>query len=121
MTAKIKGSCHCGAVTFEVAKPAFAVSCNCSICRRYGAIWTHCPPNDGVILTGADHVSSYSWGDHMIDFNACKTCGCITHWSPGAKADQQRIALNLKMAEPSDIADIPIRHFDGADSWEFLD
>ena len=35
-----KGSCHCSRVTFELdAKVDYAVYCNCSICRRRGALW----------------------------------------------------------------------------------
>ena len=31
------------------------------------------------------------------------------------------MAVNLAMAAPDQIADIPVRHFDGAESWRFLD
>jgi len=35
----LKGACHCGAVAFEVETPAEpAVRCNCSLCRRRGAV-----------------------------------------------------------------------------------
>lgn len=121
MAEKIQGACHCGAVTFEVSPPKFAVSCNCSTCRRYGALWAHCPPNEGAILTGQDHTYIYSWGDHMLAFHSCKTCGCVTHWGPGEKADRDRFAVNLRMAPLDVINGLTIRHFDGADSWEFFD
>ncbi len=121
MPEKLKSSCHCGAVTFEVARPEHVVSCNCSICRRYATLWTHCPPVEGAILTGSDQVTRYSWGDRTIEFCACRTCGCITHWVSGKDADQQRMALNLRMLSPSDLNTIPVRHFDGADSWTYLD
>ena len=37
---KYNGSCHCGAVkfTFEDAEPLTGVRCNCSICKRKGAV-----------------------------------------------------------------------------------
>ncbi|UWQ14946.1 GFA family protein [Aliiroseovarius sp. M344] len=121
MSDKINGACHCGAVTFEVSPPEFAVSCNCSMCRRYAALWAHCPPNEGAVLTGHDHLDAYSWADHMIDFQSCKTCGCVTHWSSAENTDQKRIAVNLRMASLEVINSLHIRHFDGADTWEFLD
>jgi hypothetical protein len=31
------------------------------------------------------------------------------------------MAVNLRLADPKDIKDIPLRHFDGADTWTFLD
>ena len=116
----IKGACHCGAVTFEVAKtPQRIVSCNCSICRRYAALWVHAPPNEGVTLNapeGATHT--YSWGDKDLLFHACKSCNCITHWSG---TQNERFAVNFRLVAPEDYQGVPIRHFDGADSWEFLD
>jgi len=35
-----RGSCHCGklAYTVDEALPAKAMACNCSICRRKGAL-----------------------------------------------------------------------------------
>jgi len=116
----IKGACHCGAVTCEVSEhPQRIVSCNCSICRRYAALWVHAPPNEGVVLhapEGATHI--YSWGDKDLLFHACKTCNCITHWSG---CESPRFAVNFRLVAPEDYAGIPVRHFDGADSWEFLD
>ncbi len=116
----IKGSCHCGAVTFEIAQtPEKMVSCNCSICRRYAALWVHQPPMTSVMLNAPkDATHTYSWGDKSIEFHSCKTCGCITHWQG---VDGKRFAVNLRLAEPDQIKDIRVRHFDGADTWEFLD
>ena len=31
------------------------------------------------------------------------------------------MAVNMRMAEPAAIAGIPVRHFDGADTWAYLD
>jgi len=116
----ISGSCHCGAVSFEAAQvPERLVSCNCSICRRYVALWVHSPPLEGLVLNVPEGATrTYSWGDKDLLFHSCKTCGCITHWT-GVKGS--RFAVNFRMADPEDIKDIPVRHFDGADSWEFLD
>ncbi|MCK8464214.1 GFA family protein [Aliiroseovarius sp. S1339] len=121
MPKKIKGACHCGAVTFEVSPPEFVVSCNCSICRRYGALWAHCPPNEGAILSGQDNLTTYSWGDRLISFHFCKACGCMTHWGPGESAETDRFAVNLRMAPPEVTDDLKIRRFDGANTWDFLD
>ena len=38
----IKAACHCGAVRFELeAPPAWVLDCNCTLCRRYGALWAY--------------------------------------------------------------------------------
>ena len=38
----MKGSCHCGAVHWHFeGVPESATACNCSVCRRYGALWVY--------------------------------------------------------------------------------
>jgi hypothetical protein len=39
---KMKGTCHCGNVTWTLDTPPESVTaCNCTICRRYGALWAY--------------------------------------------------------------------------------
>lgn len=116
----ISGSCHCGAVTFEICEtPEFLVACNCSICRRLATLWVHSPPNETVTLNAPDGATEpYAWGDKSLAFHRCNTCGCTTHWQ---SLEGNRFAVNCRLADPADIKDICVRHFDGADSWEWLD
>jgi len=116
----ITGSCHCGAVSFEVAHPPKRlVSCNCSICRRVAALWVHSPPAKGVVLNAPEGSTNiYSWGDKSLQFHSCKVCGCTTHWSG---VNGGRFAVNFRMVDPDSYKNIPVRRFDGADTWEFLD
>ena len=38
----LTASCHCGAVRIEVQRaPRTLTGCNCSVCRRHGALWAH--------------------------------------------------------------------------------
>ena len=61
------GSCHCGAVTVEVARvPAEVTSCNCSICGRLGTLWGYYAPAE-VTIVGA--TATYAWGNRTIDFH----------------------------------------------------
>ena len=40
-----EGSCHCGAIGITLEDdPVEASECNCSICRRTGALWTYASP-----------------------------------------------------------------------------
>lgn len=66
-------------------------------------------------------VSAYLWGDKCIEFYHCNICGCTTHYESVEKDSGSRIALNACMLEPDEIADIPVRKFDGRSTWEFLD
>ncbi|MFM0075941.1 GFA family protein [Paraburkholderia sediminicola] len=73
----LKGSCHCGAVEFEVRTPvAPAARCNCSLCRRKGALMT--PPfaaNQLTILQGEDALSLYYFNTRVAKHFFCRHCG----------------------------------------------
>ena len=118
----IKGKCHCGAVSFQLNKqPEWLTECNCSICRRIGGLWAHAEINKISIDCEDDATLRYIRGDKSIAFHSCKTCGCTTHWENLQAQESNRMAVNLRMADPDEISGIPIRHFDGAESWAYLD
>lgn len=121
MTALL-GSCHCGAVTIELpSPPAKATSCNCSLCRRLGALWAYY--EFGTVRIGGhpEHTQEYVQGDRTLRTARCKTCGCVTHWEPLAPAPGARHGVNLRNFAPELVASVPVRRFDGADTWTFLD
>ncbi len=120
----IKGACHCGAVTFETTKKFnHFTECNCSICRKLGVIWGHGAEGDFDLKMATGATEHYIWGDKNIAFHRCRNCGCTTHWQCLESADRHisRMAVNMRLAEPAQIADINVRHLDGADTWEYLD
>jgi hypothetical protein len=48
-----QGACRCGRVRFEVrAGLDYVVDCNCSVCRRKGALWHPAADADLRILSG---------------------------------------------------------------------
>lgn len=118
----ITGSCHCGAVKFELAEtPEWLTICNCSLCRRIGAKWAHAEAAQ-ITITMADGATiGYRQGDKTLTVHTCRTCGCTTHWDGMNPEESTRMAVNCAMADPDDIAGLRIRHFDGADSWEYKD
>lgn len=71
-----KGSCHCGAVRFEVDVDATAgTRCNCSVCTKLATLGTNVKPNDLRLLAGEEHLSSYAWGSKSAQRYFCKHCG----------------------------------------------
>lgn len=116
----LEGSCHCGAVTWQHdGVPTSATACNCTVCRRYGVLWAYDFEGEGIRVSGT--TSAYIRGS-WVEFHFCPKCGCVTHWR-GQKVDEdgrRRIAVNLRMTEPGPIARVPIRHFDGLETWEDL-
>jgi hypothetical protein len=58
----------------------------------------------------------------VLSFNFCPQCGCVAFWrgsQPNANG-RTRIAVNLRLSDPGPIADIPIDHFDGLDTFDDL-
>jgi len=108
----IEFSCHCGRVRLRVnCAPQEATDCNCTICRRYGALWAYYSPKD-VELTN-DATDIYVWGRKMIEFHRCKRCGCITHWAPVDKT-YDRMGVNARLMVPEVLDQVRVRHWDGA-------
>jgi hypothetical protein len=106
-----RGSCHCGAIRLTLREtPPDAGECNCSICRRTGGLWHHCPP-DAVTVEGEG--VAYVQGDRMLETWHCQACGCTTHWTAIDPA-YERMAVNLRMFEPELWRDLPRRLIDGA-------
>lgn len=118
----LKGSCHCGAITFTCsAEPEWLTQCNCSICRRYAALWAH-SDTDQITVSGVPDASlKYVWGDEKLAFHVCKKCGCLTHWESLSSEEPKRLAINCRMSEPQQVDQFRVRHFDGADTWRYLD
>ena len=72
----ISGSCHCGAVRFELDEtPGWLTDCNCSICRRLGALWAHSDRSRIRIDADEKATERYAWGDASLAFVRCATCG----------------------------------------------
>ncbi len=76
------GSCHCKAVEFEVELEDGLENlrrCNCSLCRRKGAIIASVPIEKLRILKGEDHLSLYEWNTKTAKHYFCNICGIYTH------------------------------------------
>ncbi|WP_269583006.1 GFA family protein [Roseibium sp. Sym1] len=118
----IRGACHCGSVSYELkVRPRFAISCNCSICRRLGAVWGHGDVGEAEITCEPGATLGYSHGDRELVFHTCKTCGSTTHWEAVAGPKKGRVTVNLNLAELGTVEAVGLRHFDGAETWTFLD
>jgi len=117
----VEGRCHCGAVGFRTdAALKRLVDCNCSVCRKLGVLWAHVPTESVAVLGEADATISYAYGDKNLAFHSCRVCGCTSHWislTPGAET----MAVNCRLVEPAAVSAFPVRRFDGADTWKFLD
>lgn len=118
----VEASCRCGAVRIEVAeRPQRLTSCNCSLCLRLGVLWAYYALNQVRIAKGAGTTVPYTQGDRRLAMPRCPTCGYVTHWESTGKGNLDRMAVNARLMEEGDIADVRVRRFDGAKAWSYLD
>jgi hypothetical protein len=117
----IEGACHCGKVRWSFdGDPGSATACNCTICRRYGALWIYDYDNERIRVSGP--TQAYAWGERSIGFHFCPECGCIAYWrslKPGEDG-RRRVGVNVRMAEPEAVAALPVKHLDGLVHWKHL-
>ena len=118
----ITAACHCGAVRIDMRRnPRTLTSCNCSICRRYGAIWAYYARKGLDYHFAPGDVVSYAWGNESIEFFHCTRCGCVTHHERTKKeGDETRVGVNVRNADPAELGRVPLRRLDGAGSWKTL-
>ncbi|USP07210.1 aldehyde-activating protein [Vibrio sp. LQ2] len=118
----IRGHCHCGNISLEIPRlTTTATECNCSICRRYGALWGYFTQPEVKVIDQGAGLEQYVWGDQCIEFQRCKGCGCVTHYKAAPGTGSERLAVNYRMFDAVVQQALTIRHFDGADSWRYLD
>ena len=117
----IRAACHCGAVRFEIAEPPeWVLDCNCTLCRRYGALWSYYhPPDNAKLLMKPDPAATetYLWADRALAFHRCKICGCATHFA--VAADGFIFGVNARMMAGLDPAKVRIRRIDNSHSGFF--
>jgi hypothetical protein len=120
----LTGTCHCGTLnwTFD-GTPGSATACNCTLCRRYGALWIYDYEGERIRISGLSAV--YTRKDiakPALEIHFCTSCGCITCWRAlELDADgRRRIAVNLRLTEPAPVSHLPVDHFDGLDTFDDL-
>ena len=111
----LTASCHCGAVKVQVPdKPASLTECNCSICRRYGALWAYYADADVQLIAVPGTTDDYIWGDKSQRFIRCKECGCIMQWKNSRLAmtptlASTRVTSSLRNWAPSRLTCLMVR------------
>ena len=111
-----RGSCHCGRVTFELqATLEYVIDCNCSMCRRTGALWHGAPEQNLRILTGEDELELYQFNTMTAKHYFCRQCGIHPFVRP--RLDPSKWAVNVRCIDDVDLSSMQVRHFDG-ENWE---
>ncbi|MBB3355471.1 hypothetical protein FHT70_005433 [Rhizobium sp. BK049] len=120
----LTGSCHCGKTgwTFE-GDPGSITACNCTLCRRYGTLWAYDYEGERITLIG--QTASYTRSGRAassLEILFCPSCACVLSWRGLRlqKNGRRRMAVNMRLAPPELVADLPIDHFDGLDTFKDL-
>ena len=119
------GSCHCGAVAYEVDLDLAKGTgrCNCTFCLKARAWTAFVKPGDFRITRGADSVVSYRRQAEAPEKFHCPTCAVRTHSTGDADySDGPFVGVfvsTLDDATPEEFADAPIHYSDGRhDNWQ---
>jgi hypothetical protein len=82
-SSKIRGSCHCRNVSYELAWPddtrtIRARRCGCTFCVKHGGVWTSNPSGAlAVSIARPLEVSRYEFGTGTAEFLVCARCGAV--------------------------------------------
>ncbi len=109
---KHKGSCHCGAVQFEVTLPKGLEElrrCNCSMCRRRGSIAASVELADLEVTKGEDQLSLYQFNTMTAKHYFCSVCGIYTHHK--RRSNRGQYGFNVACLEgvnPFELGEVPV-------------
>ena len=107
----MKGRCHCGAVVLQITLTdglRTARRCDCSYCRRRGAIAVTALTGDVTVLQGQENLTVYQWNTRTAQHWFCKTCGIYTHHQ--RRSNPNECGVNVAILDginPRDLGDVP--------------
>ena len=110
---RLHGSCHCGAVRFEIETDfPELTTCDCSICRRKNALMVKVHQSAFTLLAGADALVSYQFHSHTAVHHFCRHCGIYPFHRKRVTPDHY--GINVFCLEGFDATGIPVRAARGA-------
>tara|TARA_B100001057_G_scaffold490470_1_gene578835 strand:+ start:609 stop:971 length:363 start_codon:yes stop_codon:yes gene_type:complete len=99
-----KLTCHCGVVEAEInisGKLEKIVKCNCSVCKRKGAIMSMVNNEDFKITKGEKELKLYQFHSKVAKHFFCSICGIYTHHNP--RSNPAMTGFNLGCIDDIDI------------------
>ena len=108
---KHKLTCHCGAVEIELTIPNGLEKprrCDCSFCRRRGAIVASVTLDRLKVLKGKEKLSLYQFNTKTAKHFFCSICGIYTHHQ--RRSNPQEFGFNVGCLEgvnPFELQNVP--------------
>ncbi|PJZ68882.1 aldehyde-activating protein [Leptospira perolatii] len=116
---KYSGSCHCGAIKFDVELDVSQGTgrCNCSFCRKVRNWSSIVKPSAFRLISGEGNLGSYQFATKSVTHHFCKTCGVRTH-SEGyveaiGGAYVSIVLATLDNMDARELAEAPVVYMDG--------
>ena len=111
-----QGSCHCGAIRFEVEAPEHieADRCNCSICSKSGFLHMIVPKSRFKLLSDEESITTYQFNTGIAKHTFCKVCGIKPFYMPRSNPDG--IDINVHCLDTNPVS-VSVSEFDGQ-NWE---
>lgn len=107
------GSCHCGAVVFEIETDfPELTTCDCSICRRKNALMVKVHESRFRLLAGADMLTEYQFHSRTARHFFCKVCGIYPFHRKRVTPDN--LGINVFCLQGFQPDGIPVRQTVGA-------
>ena len=106
------GTCHCGAVEFEVQLPNGLEElrrCSCSLCRRKGAVVASVVLAGLRVTRGTDKLTLYQWNTKTAKHYFCSICGIYTHHK--RRSNPNELGINVACLEgvsPFDFREVKV-------------
>jgi len=108
-----RGSCHCGAIAFEIETDfPELTTCDCSICRRRNALMVKVHESRFKLLAGAEALVEYRFHTRTARHFFCGICGIYPFHRKRVTPDYY--GVNVCCLDDFDPTGIPVRATTGA-------
>lgn len=112
MTQTYHGSCHCGAIKFEISTVFTEFTkCDCSLCKKKNAVMTKVHEDQFNLLHGENQLGLYQWNTCTAKHHFCLKCGIYTFHRKRVTPDY--LGINIYCLDTADIIGVPIIDVDG--------
>ena len=108
-----KLKCHCEKVELEIdlQEEGFKklMRCNCSLCKRKGAVMSPIEKEKVKILKGQENLKIYQYHTKVAEHYFCSICGIYTHHI--MRSNPKMAGINVACIEgvnPFELGDIPV-------------
>ena len=107
-----QGSCHCGAIKFEIDIDFTEFTkCDCSLCRKKNAVMAKVHESQFRLIQGDQNLGLYEWNTNTAKHHFCKECGIYTFHRKRVSPDF--FGINVFCLDNIDISNVPIIEVDG--------